>query len=210
MSNFKIGIGVVVWIEEKEQLPELERCLDSLTNFYPVIVINGKWGDIEGANPRSISKAYELIDSYSNVIHLESPNNAEYVNRNKYIIQARKMDCDCLIWVDSDEWVELPLGYDFLCRGIRDVFRKQPDRHTFLVHFYDERFGGCCYKKRGIRHPASSLHRNKHNELWYHNNEILRYPAKAPRGLIIHQDKKFRTQKREENMKDRNVSNPIH
>jgi len=205
-----IGIGVVSWIGEKSQIPELERCLDSLTNFYPVIIINGKWSDVKDGNPRSVPEAINLMENYSNVMWFDSPNQPESMNRNKYIIQGMKMDCDVMFWVDTDEWVELPLGYDFLCNGIKDIFKKQPDRYTFLVHYFDTTRGGCCYKRRGIRYPTFTRHRNRHNELWFLDKEVLRYPAKAPRGLIIHQDKKFRTIKRENSMAIRNESNPIH
>ena len=206
----RIAIGIVTWIPRIEQLPELERCLDSLTDFYPVIVVNGKWNDVEGKHPRSIPEAYELINSYSNVIHIESPDKPGFVNRNKYLIQATKMECDCLIWVDSDEWIELPCGYDFLVNGIKDVYKREGNKYTFLVHFYDKRFGGCCFQKRGVKHPSFSRHKNRHNELWFLNNQILQYPAKAPRGLIIHQDKSYRSLERENSMKKRNEDNLIH
>jgi len=210
VSNPKIGIGIVSWISEESQVPELERCLDSLTSFYPVIIINGKWDDVKGDNPRSVLEAIDLMESYSNVMWFDSPNQPEFINRNEYLIQATKMDCNYLIWVDTDEWVELPCGYEFLCNSIKKRFEKQPDCYTFLVHYFDKRMGGCCYKRRGIRYPTFTRHRNKHNELWFVDKEVLRYPAKAPNGLIIHQDKIFRTHKREEKMKIRNESNPIH
>jgi len=206
----RIGVGVLVWVPYEKQLPELERCLDSLTDFYPVIVVNGKWDDIEGKYARSIPEAYDLIGSYSNTIHIESPNEPEFVNRNKYLIQATKMDCDFLFWVDSDEWVELPCGYDFLVNGIKDVYKREPDKYTNLVHFFDPRSGGVCFQKRGVRYPSFSRHKNKHNELWFTGNQVLQYPAKAPRGLIIHHDKSYRSLEREKTMQKRNHDNPVH
>ena len=204
-----IAIGLVCWIDKKRQLPELKRCLDSLTDFYPVIVVNGKWNDIKGDSPRSIPEAIELIGSYSNVIYIESPNQPEFINRNKYLIQATKMGCDCLIWVDSDEYVELS-NYDNLVKEIKDVFTKEPDEYTFLVNFYDKRMGGACWQKRGVRYPAFSRHRNRHNELWFVNKQILKHTAKPPPSLVIHQDKYYRSLEREYIMSKRNHENPIH
>ena len=207
----RIAIGIVTWISEIEQLPELERCLDSLTDFYPVIVVNGKWKDIRGDNPRSIPEATELIDSYSNTILINSPNELEPVNRNKYLIQGMKMGCDIMFIVDSDEWVVLTNGYDFFVRGIEDVFKKQPDCLSFYAHMYDKRFGGECLSRRGIRYPAFTRYRDRHNQLFFLDRDIYgHYCAKPPRGLIIYQDKSFRTKERELEMKRRNLANPKH
>ena len=207
----KIGIGVLVWIESKHQLPELKRCLDSLTDFYPVIIVNGKWKDIIGDNPRSIPEAIELIDSYSNIILIDSPNQLEPVNRNKFIVQGMKMDCDMMFWIDSDEWIELPCGYDFFVKGMENVFKKQPDCLSFHLHFFDPRFGGESLQKRGIRYPAFMRHRDRHNQLWFLDKEVLgHYTAKPPRGLIVYQDKSFRTKEHELEMRRRNLANPKH
>lgn len=203
----RISVGVLAWIESNSQLPELKRCLDSLTSFFPVIVINGKWNDIEGVNARSTDEANELIDSYSNVIHIQSPNKPEFMNRNRYLIQAR--DYDFLFWVDSDEWVSLPLGVEFFRNGIRDVF-KNTNQKSCLIHYYDESRGGACMQKRGVLYPGFIRHRKKHNELFFGDDDILLNPAPAPRGLVIKSDKRFRTLSRENRMLKRNKENPIH
>jgi len=201
-----IGIGVLSY----NCRDELERCLDSLKDF-KVIVVDGKWNDFIDNNDsyKSTDGTIELAQSYSNVILLESPNNSEAFNRNQYIIEGMKMGCDIMFWVDSDEWVELPCGYDFLCHGIERVLN-DPEKHTFLVHYFDVRRGGVCFQKRGIRYPAFTRHKGKHNELWFNNKEVLKNNcAKAPAGLIIHTDKKFRSDEREDRMKKRNYENPI-
>lgn len=205
--DIMIGIGVVCWIETDEQLPELERCLDSLQSFYPVFVINGKWNDMSGNNPRSTDKANDLIDSYSNIIHISSPNQPEFVNRNKYLDLAMKFNLDYLIWVDSDEWVEMPLGKEFMIRGI--------EQHDFdfasCVHYYSKRHGGPSKQKRLIKYPGFLRHRLKHNELFFGDNEVLgNCQNKAPRGFTIYSDKTYRSVDRENNMKQRNRENPIH
>ena len=68
-----LSIGIPVWINDVKQLPELERCLDSVMDF-PVFIVNGKWYDIEGDYPRSIPEAIELMESYTNVEIIDSPN----------------------------------------------------------------------------------------------------------------------------------------
>ena len=207
MDIVNIGIGVVCWIETDEQLPELKRCLDSLQSFYPVFVINGKWNDMSGNNPRSTDKANDLIDSYSNIIHISSPNQPEFVNRNKYLELAMKYNLDYLMWVDSDEWIDMPLGKEFMVRGILD--------HNFdfasCVHYYSKRHGGSSKQKRLIKYPGFLRHRLKHNELFFVDKEVLaNCQNKSPRGFTIYSDKNYRSVGREQNMKKRNMENPIH
>jgi hypothetical protein len=202
-----IGIGVVCWIETDEQLPELKRCLESLESFYPVFLVNGKWSDMSGDNPRSTDKANDLIDSYSNIIHIQSPNQPEFINRNKCLELAMIWNCDYLIWVDTDEWLEMPLGKDFMLRGIED--------HKFefvsYVHYYSDIFGGSCKQRRLLKYPSFLRHRLRHNELFFGDYEVYKNCKKTgPRGFIIHQDKNYRSVKREQNMLIRNRENPIH
>lgn len=203
----RIAVGVVCWIDDDNQLPELVRCLDSLVEFYPVFVINGKWDDISGNFIRSTDKANDIIDSYSNIIHIHSPNRPEFVNRNKYLELAMKWDIDYLFWVDTDEWVEMPLGLEFAKRGIVD--------HDFefasCMHYYSDRHGGVAKQRRLIQYPGFLRHRLKHNELWFGDKEVLKNCTNnAPRGIVIFSDKNYRSDDREKRMIKRNKENPIH
>ena len=202
-----IAVGVVCWIEDNKQLPELKRCLDSLTDFYPVIVINGKWDDFAGTNIYSTNEANDLIDSYSNVIHLQSANKPEFVNRNKYLIQAMTMGVDFLFWVDTDEWIDMPLGKEFFERGLQYIWK---DEKSCYFHYYDERLGGVSMQKRGVRYPSFSRHKLRHNELFFNDQNILTNPARAPRGIVINSSKEYRSESREKRMKQRARDNPIH
>jgi len=200
-----IAVGVLCWIERDEQLPELKRCLDSLTDFYPVFVINGKWDDIEGENIRSTDKTNELIDSYSNVIHIQSPNKPEAYNRNLYLQKSWKYDY--LFWVDSDEWVELTCGKEFFERGLRYNFG--PNDLCSFVHYYSDAHGGVSFQKRILQYPGFLRHKNKHNELYFKDIDVLKNPIKAPRGLIIYSNKEFRNKDREWRMKKRIEGQPV-
>ena len=162
---------------------------------------------MSGDNIRSTHKANDLIESYSNVIHILSPNNPEFVNRNKYLDLAMKFNADYLIWIDTDEWVEMPLGKDFFERGL--------ESHDFefasCVHYYSDRHGGVSKQKRLIKYPGFLRHRLKHNELFFGDKEVLRKcQNNAPRGLVIYSNKIYRSDERENRMTDRNKNNPIH
>jgi len=204
-SSNSISVGLITWIEDNDQLPELKRCLDSLTDFYPVIVVNGKWNDFKGKNPRSTDEANELIGSYSNVIHIQSPDKPEWYNRNLAIDTANKMGYNILFWVDSDEWVEMPLGLDFFTKSI-----DFQDKHTCYMHYYDDGKGGNCRMIRLIKDLDKVKINKKHNEWLIDNTNIFKDPAPAPRGITIYSDNKYRSEDRKIRMKQRNKYNPVH
>lgn len=204
-----VSIGLTCWIGDNSELPELERCLNSLVDFYPVIVVNGKWDDIEGKNARSTPEANELIESYSNVIHFSSPNKPEFHNRNECLINAGKFLCDYLIFVDSDEYIEMPLGKEFFLNGLNDVFEGKTELCSY-AHYFDIGRGGNARMHRIIRYPMFVRMRNRHNEWFFNKIDIRKRPLKAPRGLVIHSDKSFRKKERHEAMKKRNMENPLH
>ena len=196
-----ISVGVLVWIEDDSQLPELKRCLDSLVDF-DVIVVNGKWNDIPGYNPTSTNEANRLIDSYENIKHIKSPNKMEYENRNIYLEECISLKSDFLFWVDTDEWVDMPLGRDFFERGLVDVFKN--DKKSCYMHYYSDRHGGVSMQIRGVRYPFLVRHIDRHNEIFFDNENILSNPTRAPRGLVIKSDKIYRTMDREDRMIKRN------
>lgn len=170
-------------------------------------MINGKWHDIDGDNPRSTRKANDMIDSYSNVIHIQSPNRPEYINRNLYYRIAMLFDLDYLIPVDTDEWVEMPLGVEFFLNGLNndklDI--------TSCLHYYSERHGGVSKQRRLFKYPGFLRHRNRHNRLYFLDREVLQTGTLyAPRGIVIYSDKNYRSKQREEKMSLRNKDNPIH
>ena len=201
-SHPQVVIGVVCWIPDNIMLPELKRCLDSLVEF-DVILVNGKWDDIKGDNPRSTLEAQIVIDSYANVTHILSPNKSEAHNRNIYL---ENTNADFLFWVDTDEYIEMPLGKEFFIRGIADLFKK--DDYSSQVHSYVHQENGKINmgkQKRLIQYPNKMRHRDKHNKLYFGDKEILANEIKyhAPRGLIVHADKNFRTKEREQQMLNR-------
>jgi hypothetical protein len=209
MDIVNIGIGVVCWIETDEQLPELKRCLDSLQSFYPVFVINGKWNDMSGNNPRSTDKANDLIDSYSNIIHISSPNQPEFVNRNKYLELAMKYNLDYLMWVDSDEWIDMPLGKDFFIKGIEDTFKDKQEMCAY-IHCYSSGRGGPFRTQKLYHYPGFLRHRLKHNELFFIEHNVWENPLPAPRGMIVNHEKDLRPELKKQQMLNRRNINPIH
>ena len=202
VSGPRIAIGITCWIENNSQLPELERCLDSLTDFYPVIVVNGKWNDIEGTNPRGTAESHELVDSYSNTIQLESPNQPEFINRNKCLTQAGKMLCDYLIWVDTDEYIEIPCGKDWFAKNLTESFSSS----DFCARVYFDE----GTSRRIIRYPMFVRMNNKHNEWWFNGRDVRKTQLKPIDGLIIYHDKRYRSDDTRTKMLNRKVLNPIH
>jgi hypothetical protein len=203
-SHHHLSVGLLVWIEDDSQLPELKRCLDSLVDFN-VIVINGKWIDIPGKNHISTDATISLLQSYKNVTLIFSVNNTEAHNRNLALTVSSTLNHDILFWVDTDEYVELPCGYEFFLRGLDFA-----DKMTCYAHYEDEGRGGSCRMVRFIKDIQDVSLNERHNEWLYYGHNIFKDPHKAPRGLIIHSDRKYRSEERQAKMLNRNKNNPIH
>ena len=207
----KLGVGVIGYNDREG----LERCLNSLSDFFPVIYRDGRWNDFLPSltNHRSNDDSIELAESYSNVTVIEGIG-LEPKARNDYIIQFAKWGCDCIFWVDTDEYVELPLGYDFFIKGLEERITEQPEKLSFHLHFTNDNEGKEAYtstQRRMIVNPMFTRHRDRHNQLWYMDQEVLGHNTGKPiRGLILHQNKSHRTKEREIEMKRRNLANPRH
>lgn len=204
----RIAIGTCVYIEDKEQLPELERFLDSVKDWYPVIIVNGKWKDYRGKSGRSIPEVSELIQSYSNTIEVDYPNHLESQARNQYMIIAAKMDCEAVLIIDTDEYLEGDRGV-FL-NNLQKTMLKEPDKLAFKITLNSERSGGDHWPPRLILNPMFCRYRDRHNSIFFNNNDVFRNQGSVIRGLKLYEKKDFRTKQREETMKERNRANPRH
>ena len=198
-------IGVVCWITEESQIPELRRCLDSLKEFR-VILVDGKWYDMEGEQHTSIPKAYDMFAQYPNVEVIVSINKHEWENRNLYLERCK--EDDFLIWIDTDEWLEVNISP---LKHIDDLFDyKNTGEQMVSVLFQGKAHGAGIYEtKRGVLYPSKTRHRDRHNELWCDGKEITQGRLNNIFGLIIHHDKSFRSEGRENAMRIRNRLKPF-
>ena len=203
--QIKIGIGIVCFIETIREVEELKRCLKSVESFFPVILIDGKWKDYPSDITTSIPEAQEVIENYSNVIYIKSPNKTEAENRNQYL----NYDLDYLIILDTDEFIQMPLGVDFFKRGLIDVFKGKQELCSY-VHAFSKKNGGYVRMQRIIKNPKLLHYSKKHNEILDGKTNVLRYPLDAPRGLIIQHDKFFRDDDRIKKMKKRNKESNLY
>lgn len=191
-------IGVVCWIHEKSQLPELRQCLDSLKQFR-VILVDGKWYDIDHDQLTSIPEAYEMFKKYPNVEVITAVNRHEWQNRNLYL--ERCTPKDILIWVDTDEWLEVT-------GDVKELqYRLNP---AFEVHFRGKMYtDGDVRQIRGLMYPSETRHTDRHNQAWYQGKEILCNAARPKDCIILHHDKSYRSEEREKAMRIRNRLKPF-
>ena len=173
-----IVFGVCCWISEESQLGELRRCLDSVKE-YRVILVNGKWYDIEGDYPDSLPEAHEIISRYPNVEVITAINRHEWENRNLYL--ERCNEDDVLIVLDTDEYVEGVISEQEIS-----------DDDSFMVMGVSKRHGGDVVLKRGIRYPSETRHKDRHNEYW-RNDTKLRFFGRIPNIFKIIEDKSYRS-----------------
>ena len=186
-----LTVGITCWIGENIELPALKRCLESVKNL-PVILVNGKWSDMEGDYPTSTPETNELIDSYSNVTHIRSPNKTEAENRT---IMFNECKTEYMLYLDTDEWCVFP-------RGIRQFVNNMDIEKVGYVNYYDEGRGGDCKMIRLVRNP--------HKLKLKTHNEFMVNPEPVTDGLVIHSDRLYKSEKRKNAMLKRNRDNPIH
>lgn len=181
--------GICSWISEESQLPELKRCLESVKD-YRVIIIDGKWKDIDSPIHASIAQAYATYRQYSNVQVMVSLGRHEWENRNLYLQKCQPGDT--LIVLDTDEYVTFE--HTPAVKGLAD--------DSFHVNGYDKGKGGKVRLNRGYMDPINSYHADRHNRMFC-NSEKLTFNALCE-GITIHHDKTYRTPKREKMMLTRN------
>jgi len=183
--------------------------LFSTNGFFPVIISYGKWKDFIGED--RVDETPDVIDSYSNTIQLSNSGLLEPQARNQYMITAAKMGYDCIIILDTDETIEFPLGIEFFKRQLERLIIKHPTAMGFSVTFDSKRTGGVSFSPRIILNPAFTRYRDRHNQMYYLDNEVLGWNScHLVGGIIITENKDFRDDNRELRMRERNLRNPIH
>lgn len=180
--------------------------LDSTAGLFPVIVCYGKWKDFEGEDRNDLTP--QIIDNFSNAVWVDSTGLLEPQARNQYMIMAGKFGCDCIIILDTDEYLEFPLGVEFFKRQLDRIADENPDDLSFCVTFEDSK-KGTWFTPRIIMNPMFTRYRDRHNQLYFLDKEVLGN-QKLVGGIVIKQDKKFRSKDREQRMRKRNLANPIH
>ena len=202
MADRKLAVVTVAYQCETE----IDRMLDSTCGIFPVIVSYGKWKDFVGED--RTDKTPQIIDSYSNTIFLNSTGLLEPQARNRYMIQAGKFGCEVVIILDTDEYLQFPLGLSFFKRQLNRMIESNPNHLAFNVTFEDS-VNGTYFTPRIILNPTFSRYRDRHNQIYFLNQEVLGN-HKLVGGIVIHQNKNHRTKDREQRMRDRNLANPVH
>jgi len=82
---------------------ELKRCLPTLARFDRVFCIDGRYAGFDGETALSNDGSRELVQSFSNTVLLDAPDLPEFQKRQIYF---NICDCDYLLIIDSDEWLE--------------------------------------------------------------------------------------------------------
>ena len=95
MHDFVFGI---CWYND----PSIFRCLDSLPESIPKIVVDGKFKFNEALEPLSSPELRERVREYPNVILVDAPNLLEPDKRQVYL---DTLPTKALFIIDSDEWI---------------------------------------------------------------------------------------------------------
>lgn len=96
-----LGAGIVTFQDRNS----LKRCLDSLSDFREVIVIDGAYAGYPSENRYSTDGTYELCKKYHNVRVFTLYDKTEIEKRTLYLKLAAELDVTHLLIIDSDEWL---------------------------------------------------------------------------------------------------------
>lgn len=203
----KIAVGSCVFIEDRIQLPEFEKMMNSVKNFQCVIIVNGRWNDYDSKLLASITEVSEIIRKYPNAIEIKFPFKTEAESRNEYLITAGRLDYDALLIIDSDEYLVYDDNFE---NNLLEAMRLQPDKESFKVTLNSQRSGGDHWPPRIILNPRFCRYSDKHNEIYHGTREILHDSGNAVKGIKLFEDRIFRNLLSNEKMNRRNIDNPRH
>jgi len=181
----KIAIGMILY---EENLEIVKRSIESCIQSDWIFVIDGTFKD-HPDNPKFSSKEIiEYLESLPNVIYVPAAGFIEPKKREIYFHYASAFDCDFLILLDSDNWIE----------GDWDEFKENLNKIKDKTQMYSillDRYGS----KWGISilfpDPKNWKYTECHNFLTY-NGDIRQLSAKQPviDGLILRAgDDEFRS-----------------
>ena len=205
MGNRKLSVVSVAYQCEEE----IYTMLDSTNGIFPTIISYGKWKDFEGEDRKDLTP--EIIDTFSNTITVHSVGLLEPQARNEYLRTAGIMGSDVVIILDTDEYLEFPLGIEFFKRQLERMIKEHPDQLGFRVTFNSKRTGGVSFTPRVILNPMFVRYRDIHNQMYFMDKPVLSsYSEKLVGGIIIHESKENRNKDRELRMRTRNLKNPNH
>ncbi len=187
---------------------ELKDCLESVGKFYPVIVIDGKWKDFEGDHPTSTDGTLDLVESYSNVVTILSPNGSEADNRNLSLEYATNYNCDAVIILDSDERLVLPNGIWAFYRSLDRKIRENPQDLGFKITFESKKRGGTSFKRRIYLNPKELNYRGSRDIIYSKDSELRHHCPEICPNIMIVEDQSYRTEGRLKKMVERYVKCP--
>lgn len=202
----KIGIGTLAFNSETE----IDRMLDSTLGIYPTFVIDKAFRNF--GHGHSTDRTTRICDLYSNVVVFQPEGKlTEAQCRNQYMIASLKWNLDVLIVLDTDEYLEFPLGKEFFEQQLARVINQYPDQYAFRVT-YEDHNNGTSFSPRIILNPAFTRYRDRHNQLYFADREVITNDKsiKLCAGIVIHEDKSLRTEEREKKMKEGNRADPFH
>ncbi len=202
----KVGIGICAYNAEIEML----RVLDSTEGIYPTFVIDKAWKGF-GKGYSTDNTAF-ICNDYSNVVLIQPKGElTEAQCRNEYMKASAHWNLDAMIILDTDEYLEFPLGIEYFYRQLSRMISAHPEQLAFRATYIDT-INGTSFSPRIILNPSITRYRDKHNQLFCMDKEVITNDKSIYLcgGIIITEDKCFRLPEREKWMKDRNQRDPTH
>lgn len=89
-----------------QDILSLRRCLQSLHGHVDsIIAVDGRFAEYSHQDDLSTDGSRELVQSYPEAVLLDMPASSEVDKRNRYLQACKDLECDYMLWIDSDEYV---------------------------------------------------------------------------------------------------------
>ena len=191
----KIGCGVSFY----QCKDELDRCIGSLQEADVVYAIDGKYISYGDKNKSGLSTdgSRDVCKKYSNVKLYDMGNKWQIPKRNKYLIEAAKDNCDIILIVDSDVWLEG--DWELFRENLDRVVREENGYRYIMPLINNKQEQGAQMNYGRILFRPEKIHYAKtHGNLWIGNRRL--YPKQNNpiiKGLISYTDMKLRDEERQ-------------
>jgi len=191
----KIGVGVSFY----QCKDELDRCLKSLQEADVVYAIDGKYISYGDRNRLGLSDdgSRDICKNYKNVKLYDMGNRWQIYKRNKYLTEAGKDNCDILLVVDSDVWLEG--NWQEFRKNLDEIVSEDNGYRYLMLHFnqkqeriYEQKAGRIFFRPE-LLHYAKT-----HGSIWIGNRRIeCQGGVPLVKGLISYTDMKLRDEERQ-------------
>ena len=130
-----LDAGVIMF---EDSVATVKRTIESIRKHVRYIfVIDGKFQMRNDERLLSTPEVRDYVASVPNVIKVDFPNHSEAETRQQYIELAKKYRSDCLLWIDTDEWITEESDWNYLKNAL-EIKIKDEESSIYCILYKPE------------------------------------------------------------------------